>query len=88
MREFQTTSIHLAAALLVHVPGARISHITSETPIDGKCSIVLEYPADQVHAVRNVVEAFHQRRLTVALYPFNRTLNLLRDRLCKQRSDV
>ena len=86
-REFETTSIHLSAAFLIHIPGATLCRITPEPSIDGKRLIAIRYPLSQQDAVQQLIEDFHARRLTVPLYSFNRALNLLRDRLLQdQRS--
>ena len=81
MNEFQTTSLHLAAASLLHVPNSTLARITPTPDIDGKRVIVITYPLKQADTLHKVVEDFHARRLLVPLYHFNRTLNLLRDRL-------
>ena len=84
MREppsFRTTSLPLAAALLSEVRAASIGGISNTPSIDGRKLISITYPPAQEQAVSQVAELFHQRRLTVGLYPFNRALNALRDRL-------
>jgi len=81
MNEFQTTSLHLAAAILLHVPSATLARITPTPEIDSKRIIVIAYPLNQAEALHKAVEDFHARRLLVPLYRFNRILNLLRDRL-------
>lgn len=80
-RPFETTSIHLAAALLVQVQDAILAHVTSDPSIDGKRLIVVAYPPVQESTVQQIVTDFHSRRLVVSLYPYNRALNALRDRL-------
>ena len=80
-RSFETVSLPLAASILTLVPSSQFSHIAPEPSIDGKRVIVLKHPADQTQAVQDVLEQFHTRRLVVPLYPFNRVLNALRDRL-------
>jgi len=81
MREFQTTSIHLATAVLTHLPRAALLRITPDRSIDGKRAIIMQYPAEQSDAFQQILEDFQRRRLTVPLYRFNRALNLLRDHL-------
>lgn len=78
---FETVSLHLASAVLVQVPNAAFIRVSSAPSIDGKRLIVLDYPTDQAATVQRVVEQFHSRQLVVALYPYNRALNALRDRL-------
>lgn len=85
LQQFETTSIHLAAALLVQVPGTTLAHVTPDPSIDGKRLIVLAYPPDQASAIQRIVAEFHSRRLVVPLYLFNRALNLLRDRLLSRQ---
>ena len=85
--QFETTSIHLAAAILVQVPYAALARIFPTPSVDGKRLIVLTYPASQTEVIRKVVEDFHGRRLVVPLYLFNRALNLLRDRLLQDKPD-
>ncbi len=80
-RLFQSTSIHLSAAILVQIPGTTLAKVSDTPSIDGKRLIVLDYPADQAEALHRVVEQFHDRCLTLAIYPYNRALNMLRDRL-------
>ncbi len=82
--QFETTSLPLAAALLVQIPSATLIEIASRPSIDGKRLIVVGHPAIQARAVQSVVEQFHLRRLTVPLYLYNRALNTLRDRLHHQ----
>lgn len=85
MRDFETTSIHLAAAVLTHIPQADLRRISSDRPVDGKRLIVIAVPAEQAEAFQTLVEDFHRRRLTVPLYRFNRILNLLRDHLMQHK---
>ena len=80
-KSFQTVSLPLAASVLTLVPGAQFATIAPEPSIDGKRIIVLTHPANQAQVVQDIVEQFHGRRLAVHLYPFNRALNALRDRL-------
>ena len=80
-RRFETTSLPLAASLLVAVPGSSLTEISSEPSIDGKRLFIVAYPPEQTQAVRDLVERFHGRRLVVPLYVYNRVLNTLRDRL-------
>ncbi len=84
-KNFETTSIHLAAALLISVPGATLAHITPVPSIDGKRVLAIRYPLDQAEAIQKTAEDFHARRLLVPLYLFNRALNLLRDRLLSRQ---
>lgn len=79
--KFETTSIHLATALLVQVPGATLAHVAPTPSIDGKKVITLSYPPDQAQAVEILLEQFCNRRLVVPLYVYNRVLNSVRDRL-------
>ncbi len=83
---FETTSIHLAAALLISVPGATLAHITPAPSIDGKRVLTLRYSLDHAEALQKTVEDFHARRLVVPLYFFNRALNLLRDHLLQKEA--
>ena len=85
VRDFETTSIHLAAALLTVIPDAQLSHIAPDPSIDGKRLIAVRCPVNQQTSVQRLAEDFYARRLTVPLYAFNRALNLLRDRLLQDR---
>lgn len=85
LEQFETTSIHLAAAVLTSIPTSHLASITPNPTIDGKRLIVIQYPLSQQGKVKRLAEDFHARRLTVPLYAFNRALNLLRDRLLQDR---
>ena len=85
LQQFETTSIHLAAAVLTSVSNSRLARITPDPVIDGKRVISIQYPASQQGTVQKLIEDFHARRLTVPLYSFNRALNLLRDRLLQDQ---
>ncbi len=80
-RLFETTSIHLASAILVHIPDSILIRVSNSPSIDGKRLIVLGYPAAAAQALHAVVEQFNTRRLVVPLYAYNRSLNTVRDRL-------
>ena len=80
-KRFETTNLCLGAALLAEIPGCSLVQISPTPSVDGKRLLTLAYPPTQESNVRQVVEAFLQRRLAVDLYVYNRCLNLLRDRL-------
>ena len=82
--QFETTSIHLATALLVQVPGATLAHVSPTPSIDGKKLITVSYPPDQAQVVEILVEQFRNRQLVVPLYVYNRVLNSVRDRLLQR----
>jgi hypothetical protein len=81
VERFETTSLTLASALLSQIPGAAVLSIAPEPSIDGKRLIVINYPSDEAQKALNLVRQFHARTLSVPLYPYNRVLNALRDRL-------
>lgn len=83
-RSFETVSLPLAASILTLAPGSQFSYIAPEPSVDGRRLIVLTYPADQAQAVHDIGERFHNRQLTVPLYPFNQKLNFLRDHLLQR----
>ncbi len=78
---FETSSLPLAAALLVSVPSIVVDHISAKIGIDGRKTIVLRYSIDSESSVQEVLKDFHARSLNVSLYQYNRALNLLRDQL-------
>ena len=80
-KQFETSNLPLASALIISVPGITVDSISSAPGIDGRRIIVLRYPEDQESAVQHVAEDFYDRRITVPLYRYNRALNSLRDRL-------
>ena len=80
-KRFETTNLCLGAALLAEVPGCSLAQISPTPSVDGKRLLTLTYPLPQEAEVRRVVEAFLQRHLLINLYVYNRSLNLLRDRL-------
>ena len=85
-QRFETTNICLGAALLALIPGSSIASISTSPSVDGKRMLTLAYPAEQEHAVRQVIETFLQRRLLVDLYKYNLQLNSLRDQLHQKTS--
>ena len=87
MVRFETTSLPLAASLLVHVPDATVLSVSDEPSVDGKRLIAIGYPTDQAQEAQSLVQQFHARTLIVPLYTYNRALNVLRDRL-KQGTDT
>lgn len=80
-KQFETSNLPLASALLISVSGMTINGISFSPGIDGRRLIVLQYPLTQEAAVQRTAENFYKRCLTVHLYNYNRALNSLRDRL-------
>ena len=86
-REFQTTNINLAAALLTRLSSGRLVRIDVWPSVDGKRLIHLRFPATQENTAHQIIESFLQRDLSLNLYGFNRNLNLLRDYLHGKKQD-
>ncbi|MBI3292103.1 MAG: hypothetical protein HYZ73_04755 [Elusimicrobia bacterium] len=79
--DFQTVNLPLASALLAEIPGSALGRITPSPCVDGKRLIVIQYPPEREADVQRLVDLFHQRRLTVNLFSYNKAANLLRDLL-------
>lgn len=84
LKAFETTSLHLAAALLVEIPGSLLSQIAPTPSVDGKRLITLQYPTPREADVQDLISRFLRHQLVVNLYEYNRALNRLRDSLHRQ----
>lgn len=84
--ELRTLSIHLAAALILMVPSAFVSDVIKENTSDGNWTIIIRYPIAMQQNVQVVVDLYNGKELTVNLFNYNRSLNLIRDLLSRKKN--
>lgn len=76
---YSTTDLKLGATILASVPGASVD--VEARPNSIRLTIILTYLAEYEKDVFKIECDYLNREAVVGVYPYNRALNLIRDKL-------